>query len=58
MITWVDLAVAGHSVGVHDVLEAAGEGVEREQRRWRGGGGQAVIERVHAAATFPLTKKK
>lgn len=57
-LTWVHLAVAGNSVRVDNVLEPRCEGVEREQGGWRRGGGQAVVERVDTAATFPLMGKK
>lgn len=56
--TWVHLTVVGNSVRVDDVLESGCEGVEGEQGGWRRGGGQAVIERVDTAATFPLMTQK
>lgn len=56
--TWVHLTVVGHSVRVHNVLEPGCEGVEGEEGGWRRGGGQAVVERVDPAATFPLMKQK
>lgn len=56
--TWVHLTVVGHSVRVHNVLEPGCEGVEGEKGGWRRGGGQAVVERVDPAATFPLIKQK
>lgn len=56
--TWVHLTVAGNSVRVDNVLESGCEGVEGEQGGWRRGGGQAVVERVDTAATFPLMMQR
>lgn len=52
--TWVNLTVTGHSISLYDALEAGREGVGREQGGRRGGAGEAVVERVHPAATLPL----
>lgn len=52
--TRVDLPVAGHPVGVDDVLEAGRERVDGEQSGRGRGGGQPVVEGVHAAAALPL----
>lgn len=52
--TWIDFTVAGHSVGIDNVLETSCERVEGKQGRWRGGGRQAVVERVDPTATLPL----
>lgn len=56
--TWVHLTVVGNSVRVNNVLESGCEGVEGEQGGWRRGGGQAVVERVNTAATFPLMMQR
>lgn len=52
--TRVHLTVVGNPVRVDNVLESSCEGVEGEEGGWRRGGGQPVVERVNAAATFPL----
>lgn len=56
--TWIDLTVAGYSVGINNVLETSCEGVEGKQGGWRGGGRQAVVERVDPTATLPLKRKR
>lgn len=56
--TWIDLAVAGHSVGIDNILETSCERVEGKQGRWRCGGRQAVVERIDPTATLPLMTEK
>lgn len=52
--TWINFTVAGHSIGIDNVLETRCEGVEWKQGGWGGGGRQAVVERINPATTLPL----
>lgn len=56
--TWIDFPVAGHSVGINNVLETSCERVDGEEGRWSAGVGQAVVERVNTTSTLPLKKEK
>lgn len=56
--TWIDFTICGHSICIDDALETCCERVDWKQCRWRGGGRQAVIERVDTTSALPLMVKK
>lgn len=56
--TWIDLAVAGHSVGIYNVLETSCKGVDGKQGGWGCGGRQTVVERIHPTAALSLVTEK
>lgn len=57
-ITWINLSVTGHTIGIHDVLEVGSECVGVKECWRRCGRRQTVVERVHTATTLSLRCRK
>lgn len=53
-LTGVDLPVSAHSVGVHNILEARGELVGPNQRRWRVVSGDTIDKGRNRCSALPL----
>lgn len=58
IVTWINLSVTGHTISIHNVLEAGSECVGVKECWRRCGCRKTVVEGVHTATTLSLRNRK